>query len=391
MESSCVIAANPEIAGIGIRVSLYVQTVLVTVPVILVSFAPKSKSGITEKLFEDLSLNIATVLVTGSAMLVSAFVQARLYDFSLYHGLIVLNLSWLNVLTVLMPISVAEMRGASGSGFRIGAVKSAPRNIGFLLYVCAIGAYGIWLAYHMSDFGSYPDCNSSVVWVVFGRSIQATAPGLRTFLLVVSSMAAFPVVNIYLLVLATLLAFFFAMIPLFGIFSLQNCFRRSRHGGREELEHVSTATTSPTQRPVWSAAAARKASTVVAASFSSNNRSLAFAGAVAVAPSIIIIASTEQLIAFNRSHVEDGEDDWTFGQILALLLLTLPLWQVVSRIWTEITGGGDDPSSTSQVDGRDETTAEWASPNALEKGETSADEQVTTSAISLPSPPLIPS
>ncbi|KZO90986.1 hypothetical protein CALVIDRAFT_568559 [Calocera viscosa TUFC12733] len=357
------------VTRIGIRVSLYVQAVLVIIPIILVSFASKSKAGFTEKLFEDLSLNIATVLVTGGALLISAFVQARLYDFDLYHGLIVLNLSWLNVLTILLPLSVAHMRNANVS-YRIAAIKSGPRNVGFVLYLSAVGAYGIWLSYGIQDFGSFTECNSSFAWVAVGRSIQATTPGLRTFFLVVSSMAAFPVVNLYLIGIATILAVFLALVVLIGPLMLLGMVLRCGGCISNQPHHAPVAPTHTSRTRFWSVALSQKAS----------SSSLGwFSGALAAAPSIVIITSTEQLIAFNRQHVEDGENDWTFGQILALLLLVLPLSQVILRIWTEITGGGDS-SNVLQPEDREGEGTDGAEANALEKGEGPAIREETATA-----------
>ncbi|KZT59262.1 hypothetical protein CALCODRAFT_481673 [Calocera cornea HHB12733] len=74
MNSTCIIPAYPEIAGIGIRVSLYIQVVLVVLQVLLVALAPESEreGGLVNRLCEDIDLIIATVLVTGSALLRSA-------------------------------------------------------------------------------------------------------------------------------------------------------------------------------------------------------------------------------------------------------------------------------------------------------------------------------
>jgi len=353
MDPSC-IPANPDIAGIGVRAALYAQAILVFIPIALLPFTPNpvtgnSSSGLARKLFDDVSVNVATVYVTGIALLIATFIQAQLSDFDLYHGIVVLNLSWLNVLTIFMPVFVATLSKQREANRQNQDFEISFEYPAFAFYFAVVGAYGIWLSYRLANFGSFPDCNSLTVWVLAGRSVPATTPGLRAFLLTISSMAAFPIVNFGLLLLATMVAvglFWLVVISMVGLAQIVLrvdlvVFRLLLENGPEDLMFtISYFVTTITS-------------------------------------TVIIITSTEQLIAFNKPIVGPGENDWTFGQTLALLLLAPSLWQVVVRMATAM-GGSDHTTTLGNEEGRDEATTTRAETTALEPGHGTAVEEQTS-------------
>jgi hypothetical protein len=69
----CVVLANPDIAGLGVRTSIYAQTLL--------SFAPPlifGSDGVMDSHEESILQTIYTnLLLTSFAMLISAFIQVR--------------------------------------------------------------------------------------------------------------------------------------------------------------------------------------------------------------------------------------------------------------------------------------------------------------------------
>ena len=88
----CIIP-NPDIAGIGVRVSIYAQSLLSLLHPIIVGW----HGNIMEpEDIESLHTMYLGILLTAVALLFSAFVQASLFKLSIYHALIVLNLSWIN-------------------------------------------------------------------------------------------------------------------------------------------------------------------------------------------------------------------------------------------------------------------------------------------------------
>ncbi|KAF6743798.1 hypothetical protein DFP72DRAFT_1019857, partial [Ephemerocybe angulata] len=89
---SCTIPGNPDIAGVGVRIAIYVQTLLCFFPAFWALFDGKVSQGEL-----DAAENQATTnLVLAFAILISSIVQAQTLGLTNYHASIVLNMSWLN-------------------------------------------------------------------------------------------------------------------------------------------------------------------------------------------------------------------------------------------------------------------------------------------------------
>ncbi|KAJ3547377.1 hypothetical protein NMY22_g1682 [Coprinellus aureogranulatus] len=102
MSTPCYIAANPDISGIGVRISIYAQTLLAFGPSIFAlrnRFVGKTQEEetITDLAVLELTADLAKAnQVLGLAMLLSFFVQAfSPIGLSSYHASIVLSMSWL--------------------------------------------------------------------------------------------------------------------------------------------------------------------------------------------------------------------------------------------------------------------------------------------------------
>lgn len=92
MSNSCYIPANPDIAGIGVRTSIYVQTLLSFYPA-LVALADGEVSDGELEIMDELA---NTNFLLAFAMLISCFVQALTVGLTSYHASIVLSMSWLS-------------------------------------------------------------------------------------------------------------------------------------------------------------------------------------------------------------------------------------------------------------------------------------------------------
>jgi len=92
MSSNCTIEPNPDISGIGVRTAIYAQAVLTLVQPLLASLDGR----ISESELVGLHQLYLGILLPGCALLFSAIIQARTFGLSVYHGMIVLNLSWIN-------------------------------------------------------------------------------------------------------------------------------------------------------------------------------------------------------------------------------------------------------------------------------------------------------
>jgi hypothetical protein len=86
------IEPNPDISGIGVRSAIYAQAVLTLVQPIL--------AGLDGNISKDELISLHQlylgILLPGCALVFSAIIQARTYGLSVYHAIIVLNLSWIN-------------------------------------------------------------------------------------------------------------------------------------------------------------------------------------------------------------------------------------------------------------------------------------------------------
>ncbi|KAF6747743.1 hypothetical protein DFP72DRAFT_999693, partial [Ephemerocybe angulata] len=88
----CKIPANPDIAGIGVRIAIYVQNLLCFIP----AFWALVDGKVTETELESAETQATTNLVLAFAILISAMVQATTLGLTSYHASIVLNMSWMN-------------------------------------------------------------------------------------------------------------------------------------------------------------------------------------------------------------------------------------------------------------------------------------------------------
>ena len=86
------IVPNPDISGIGVRAAIYTQAVLTLVQPILASI----DGHISEEELIGLHRLYLGILLPGCALLVSAIIQATTHGLSVYHAILVLQLSWIN-------------------------------------------------------------------------------------------------------------------------------------------------------------------------------------------------------------------------------------------------------------------------------------------------------
>ncbi|KAF6747727.1 hypothetical protein DFP72DRAFT_1147354, partial [Ephemerocybe angulata] len=88
----CKIPANPDIAGIGVRIAIYAQNLLCFFP----AFWALLDGKVTETELESAEKQATTNLVLAFAILISSMVQATTLGLTSYHASIVLSMSWMN-------------------------------------------------------------------------------------------------------------------------------------------------------------------------------------------------------------------------------------------------------------------------------------------------------
>ncbi|KAL1841774.1 hypothetical protein VTJ49DRAFT_6612 [Mycothermus thermophilus] len=269
------IEANGDVSGTGIRASIYALCLggrLLSIIAKLLS--TREASAEFERSYKS------ALSVQGLALLCTAWYQSTQNKLTLFHAIIVLHL--LSLLGVNLASRISS-RGKPMVRFWLNA----------FIVLCAAAcflSFNIYVWVRAPDFGSQPECNDTVVYVLFGQSIKATNYVFRYFML--AALAAPPGVFILGFIIA---------VP---------CWIKIRGDLRKEgidvpfraAFWVSYENDDGSQRVNWT---------------QEITQVMAYTGF-----SIYAIVSLEQII--NRNHVNEEENEWTFGQIIALFLLLGP-------------------------------------------------------------------
>jgi hypothetical protein len=287
---------NPDIAGIGVRVSIYTQAFLN-----LVCTAVIVKDGWISPYRDIILTKTSTnLLLTGCALLVSSFIQAKTIGFSVYHALIVLNLSWVNNSSAVLYATIAVLEFLEDHLRKTREEKFNHFSVMLLsvFHLSGMGAFGIWVWAKILTFGNQPECTPITFLTVFGYDITATSTSLRKGSIGLYSIATIPFLNFFVVFLAglfidILFALAFAVLSSFGSF--------------------------------WSR--------------DSRRRWMVGSGVVVIALlEVLFIVDTELMISRSSTLVKDGESQWSFGQTLAMVMVILPLLETVKagfKSWKE--------------------------------------------------------
>lgn len=304
------ILPNPDIAGIGVRVAIYVQSFMA--PVLAIDALLDGK--VEEKELDLLERMSMSVLLTACALLASAFVQASTVGMSPYHALIILNLSWMNntntyVYAILFchnglaPPTIDDTASTADDDDVLtlpAPRKAAPLVIGSL-HLSVVSAFGLWFWATVDTFGAAAQGipPPPTFYNILGHDIPTTSKALRGVSLWLYAERAIPIFG-----LIFNLAFFCLFTSLFGAISA-SCFVVPAY--------------------VWIF--------------------------WLVGLNIIMVIDTEIMIKRMAVYVQPGESEWTFGQTLALFLLALPLREViVSRRERAIGGSRSGSAPLARID-----------------------------------------
>ncbi|KAH6902460.1 hypothetical protein BKA70DRAFT_1196453, partial [Coprinopsis sp. MPI-PUGE-AT-0042] len=130
------IPANPDIAGIGVRIAIYTQNFLCILSALWALLDGKVTAGE----LEYAEMQTTTNLILAFAILISSMVQASTLGISNYHANIVLMMSWMNntnafvyfILYIHHKIGLPEGEGGVGVTWRAW-VKHVKDNLYFTL------------------------------------------------------------------------------------------------------------------------------------------------------------------------------------------------------------------------------------------------------------------
>jgi len=90
--------SNPDIAGIGVRVSTYSQSFLLFFTTLLCIYG----GHLDSRERKALEKSYTNLLITACALLISAYIEAASGQLSIYHALLVLDWSWMLTLNALL-------------------------------------------------------------------------------------------------------------------------------------------------------------------------------------------------------------------------------------------------------------------------------------------------
>jgi hypothetical protein len=257
------------------------------------------------------------LLMTGGSLVVSALIEAKSAEgLSIYHALVVLNLSWINNSAGLVLHSLATFTdimsfGAQPLSFRF-AWHLRQRLGVFSVHSTMMAVMGIWFWLDPdSSFSSRltadtsPTCVPPIRFWAF-TSINVTNPSLRILSILAYSSIAVPILSSVIQTLPTLL-----VVILIAIAEQRFSMQKSR--------------------PFFLASAV-----IIPIPF--------------IGPPLYFIVATERLILTNRKYVDYSvEGRWTYGQTLALGAAVISTALVLSELWEMRRRKADNVSWSSAV------------------------------------------
>ncbi|KAH9011989.1 hypothetical protein EDB84DRAFT_988567 [Lactarius hengduanensis] len=280
------IPSNPDISGIGIRINFYV-TIFITAVI------PRRRS--TEKLIDALNANAG---ITGFGLLIAAIIQTFQNRLDLYHAIFVLHIVYFLGLIVYF----SGVFKWTLTHIQLGAVSQ----------ITTLGAFLAWSIYVWANavtFGSAPECNGKIEYILWYHSVSATAPWVRKFWVIgLGVTTGFVVLGIIGAVLLI------------------------RWAGREGISEDELN---------------------LEALYPNASRMLSvFLLTVAISSTVML----QLLVKRNRHLILPGETDWAFGQVLSLVMIVVSLREVLNflidrvRRWGGVGDLGDDSRSSIDLD-----------------------------------------
>ncbi|KAI0287344.1 hypothetical protein BC826DRAFT_1108519 [Russula brevipes] len=256
--------SNPDIAGIGTRINFYVTILLTTLA--------RGHEDTTELLDE---LYKSSVLY-GLSLVMTAVIQTLQGQLDLYHAIFVMQITF--SLNIVYTYGQRRFIQSSSRDFRM--------KIFITIQMFSTMIFTVWLLYVWvkdSDFGSQPECNHLVKYVLFFANVKATVTWLRVLFI------------IYLVLTACALLFTFAVI--LSVYLSPDIHKKLRSvvgPGHGQPEQESPPANRRTMR-----------------------RYVSFSFVSAVYG----VATLELIVRRNRPNIQPGEGVWGFGQIIALILI----------------------------------------------------------------------
>ncbi|KAK7026044.1 hypothetical protein VNI00_015771 [Paramarasmius palmivorus] len=271
--STCInaIPSNPDIDGIGIRLATYLQ---LFISVITLAVSPaKGVDSWWAIIITSLGLQIATI--------------GDYHELSLYHALVV---TWLTFPVFIISFYYGFL--AWGKREIVGEVL-----VGIGLHMTFFVGFCLWVWITAPTFGSNEECNDMIKFGMF--ALLRPTGWVRYFCLYIVGIWTFAVSIMWIgLVCLTVVNFI------------------ARHNISFRRWFEATPT------PKWN-------------HVPSLNASVAVLTGINVFSLILSIVMIELMVHANADIVEAGSDEWTFGQIIAMILVAGPLLNLWGIMKTE--------------------------------------------------------
>ena len=390
---NCLIRSNADIAGVGVRIAVYVQNVLCFSPALWAIADEK----ITKYELDSMENMSTTNLVVAFGILISCFIQASTLGLTNFHTSIVLSMSWMNNTNVFIYflLYAARLRNRDGSWIlhlrdhvvsglhlqrgerrftwlshplitvqssplkharrtreeRIGGNKvriwapvyiarcidcmcaatipptpasGSPTKIRLFrrvalvlgsLHLTLMSALGLWLWSDPRGFGT-ADSGCAIDHAhlaIAGARVPFGSHALRVFSLFIYGLFLIPGFNLLLPVTMFL-----------GIYLLHDRF----YPEAQQAEPSKPQSQSNTSTAIYVWSVVKRISSPSSPVFP------AFLGlCFLLAVNVIFVVDIELTLRNNKGIQQPGEAEWGFGQVLAVLLLFLPLRDLVEMIF----------------------------------------------------------
>ncbi|KAJ7241501.1 hypothetical protein B0H12DRAFT_1133580 [Mycena haematopus] len=306
---------NPDISGLGVRISFYVQTIALVL--------------LTARSLDEALNSVWTLLGTSLGLTISALVTAAGNQLPLYQAVVVTDLIWLANWAIFMALATYNRHPRGSHTVQYSAIGQTYISMSCILY--------LWARAPMLD-AEFAGAQGETVFVVLFTSTNATGAG-----------------RIIALVVTTLLLIGYSVVAALFIWRRLSGTPRNK----PKLTSISlrrrgsTGSTSPQlpQPPPPSNLYPRLVPSRLPPSLALDPH-LIILGLVSLVPYIITVGSTE--LQIRRNQLCPDNAFWGFGQILAMTVTIVPVvvtvqafrkygWKQRPRVPLENgAAGGDD-------------------------------------------------
>ncbi|KAF7353313.1 F-box domain-containing protein [Mycena sanguinolenta] len=293
---------NPDISGLGVRISFYVQTIALgkeDPPLVLILVL------LTARSLDEALNSVWTLLGTSLGLTISALVTAAGNQLTLYQAVVVTDLIWLANWAIFMALATYNRHPHGSHAVQYSAIGQTYISMACILY--------LWARAPTLDAG-FSGTPGETVFVVLFISTNATGAG-RTIALVVTTL---------LLIGYTFVAALFLSRRLSSTLNLKPKHKHKhtsiplqRRGSTGSLPQPAPSNALPGPRPSTGAMRTRLPPSLAL------DPHLIILGLFSLVPYVITVGSTE--LQIRRNQLCPDNAFWGFGQILAMTVTIVPV------------------------------------------------------------------